>query len=196
VNQILLFASTRDGQKHYHLAPIKVSELVESVLENTSALTQAAGFAIEQVLEPGLPEVIGDPSALSKALQNVVVNAVKYSGASRSICITAALLSSSERGRREVRISIRDHGIGMDDAEIARIFEPFYRSPRVSAAQIHGTGLGLALARNIVDAMGGKISVSSELGVGSVFTLHLQVAERGKGQPGIRASAAHPFSQT
>src|SRR5438876_12460988 len=61
-------------------------------------------------------------------------------------------------------------------SELQRIFEPFYRSPKVVAAQIHGTGLGLALAKRIAEALGGRISVVSELGVGSTFTLHLPAA--------------------
>jgi signal transduction histidine kinase len=193
VNQILLFASTRDGQKHYNLTPIQVSRLIDTVVENTAALTQAAGFHIERVVEPGLPEVVADAFALSKALQNVVVNAIKYSGASRAIRISASLASSSDRNHKEVRISVQDQGIGIDRAEIGRVFEPFYRSPKVSAAQIHGTGLGLALAKNIVQAMGGRMSVNSELGVGSIFTLHLPVAVQDTGQPEIAKSAAHPL---
>lgn len=195
VNQILLFASTRDGQSRYVLRPIQVSELIHTVLENTSELTREAGFEIEQTLEPGLPPIQADSSALSKSLQNLLVNAVKYSGESRWIGINAALARSPERNHKEVRISVRDRGMGMDHAEMAHIFEPFYRSPRVSAAQIHGTGLGLPLAKNIVEAMGGRISVDSQLGVGSVFTLHLPVAEEGKVDRPVLASLVHPFSQ-
>jgi signal transduction histidine kinase len=195
VNQILLFASTRDGQNRYVLRPIQVSELIHTVLDNTSELTRAAGFEITQNVEPGLPAVMVDPVALSKSLQNLLVNAVKYSGNSRWIGINASLARSPERSHKEVRISVRDRGMGIDHSELGHVFEPFYRSPRVSAAQIHGTGLGLPLAKNIVEAMGGRISVDSELGVGSVFTLHLPVAEEGKVHRPILASVTHPFSQ-
>jgi signal transduction histidine kinase len=194
VNQILLFASTRDGQNRYILRSIQVPELIHTVLDNTKELTQAAGFEVEQNLEPGLPEVLGDPFALSKSLQNLLVNAVKYSGGSRWISITASLARSPDRNHKEVRISVRDRGMGIEHSEIEHIFEPFYRSPRVSAAQIHGTGLGLPLAKNIVEAMGGRISVDSELGVGSVFTLHLPIAEEGKVHRAVLLSIAHPFS--
>jgi signal transduction histidine kinase len=66
----------------------------------------------------------------------------------------------------------------MDRSEIPHIFEPFYRSPRVNAMQIHGTGLGLSLATRIAETLGGRLSVVSELSVGSTFTLHLPVVER------------------
>jgi signal transduction histidine kinase len=91
------------------------------------------------------------------------------------------------RSGREVRISIADRGIGIDPSELPRIFDPFYRSPRVNAAQIHGTGLGLSLAKRIAEAMGGRLSVVSELSAGSTFTLHLQIA---KGEDMQTAAAA------
>ena len=72
-----------------------------------------------------------------------------------------------------------DHGIGIDTSDLPHIFDPFYRSPAVAAAQIHGTGLGLPLAKNIAEAMGGKITVVTKLGVGSVFTLHLPALKKG-----------------
>ena len=72
-----------------------------------------------------------------------------------------------------VMLSVTDSGMGMDAETQAHIFEPFYRSPVVRAAQIHGTGLGLPLAKSIAEAMGGKLTVESNPGVGSTFTLHL-----------------------
>jgi signal transduction histidine kinase len=84
-----------------------------------------------------------------------------------------------------------DRGIGIDSSELERIFEPFYRSPQVSAAQVHGTGLGLSLAKRIADSMGGRISVSSEISVGSTFILHLQVA---KGDDKKTAATSFPSS--
>ena len=72
---------------------------------------------------------------------------------------------------------MKDHGPGIDSSELRHIFEPFYRSPRVVKAQIHGTGLGLTVATRIAEAMGGKLSVTSEEGVGSTFTLHLPVVQ-------------------
>ena len=71
---------------------------------------------------------------------------------------------------------MEDRGIGIDKDEIKHIFEPFYRSPAVNASGIHGTGLGLPLARNIVEGMGGKLTASSELGKGSSFVIHLPAA--------------------
>jgi signal transduction histidine kinase len=177
VDQILLFASTKDRKSRYALRPVPVSQLVETVLDNVSELLQETGFVVEQHIEPDLPDVIGDSSALSQCLQNLVLNAVKYGAESRWIGIRACTYEAKDERGREIRISVEDRGIGIAKSEMARIFEPFYRSPEVLAAQIHGTGLGLSLARNIVEVMGGRITVTSKLGVGSIFTLHLRIAE-------------------
>jgi signal transduction histidine kinase len=110
-------------------------------------------------------------------LHNLISNAVKYGGDDRQITLRSFTSPGPQRSSREVRISVADRGIGIDSSEIDHIFDPFYRSPRVNAAQIHGTGLGLSLAKRIAESMGGRISVSSELSTGSTFTLHLQIAK-------------------
>ena len=101
---------------------------------------------------------------------------MKYGGETRWIGIRAYASEPSQA--KEVRITIQDKGLGIETRDLQRIFEPFYRSPAVTAAQIHGTGLGLPLAKRIAEAMGGKLTVSSEPGRGSSFTLHLPVAAK------------------
>ena len=177
VNQILLFASTKEGRTHYVLRPLQVPQIVEAVLRNTRETVEQAGFTVELYLNPDLPEVIGDSSALVQCLQNLVGNAVKYGGNHPRIAIRA-MVDKRHDHEDEVRISVEDSGIGIDRGEIPHIFDPFYRSPVVTAAQIHGTGLGLPLAKNIAEAMGGRLTVVSKLGVGSVFTLHLPIRKK------------------
>jgi signal transduction histidine kinase len=135
-----------------------------------SALFIEDTYTIEKNVEPNLPCVQGDLFAVCGCLENLLTNAVKYNRKDNPIRISA------KRGgmANEVAISVEDHGIGISAADLKQIFEPFYRSPEVTAAQIHGTGLGLPLARHLAEAMGGRLTATSELGVGSVFTLHLQ----------------------
>jgi signal transduction histidine kinase len=179
VNQILLFAATKDRKYPYVLRPLRVSEILDAALHNTSDFVQRAGFTVQVQAETGLPQVMGDLSALSQCLQNLIGNAVKYSTKSdgRSIGLRAFLSNTGLRGSKELCIAVADHGIGIDRSELRRIFEPFYRSPAVTAEQIHGTGLGLSLSKSIAEAMGGRLTVTSELRVGSTFTLHLPVLE-------------------
>jgi signal transduction histidine kinase len=176
VNEILLFAATRNKKNRYTLRPLQVSEIIALAMENTAELVREAGFVVEQQVEPDLPRIVGDLSALSHCLQNLIGNAIKYSGQTRWICIRALLDEGRSTGNREIQISVQDRGLGIDKSDLPHIFEPFYRSPAVSAAQIHGTGLGLLLAKSIAEAMNGKLTVESKLGTGSTFTLHLPVA--------------------
>jgi signal transduction histidine kinase len=181
VNEILLFGSSKERKSRSILRPVVVADVIKLAVENTAELLREERFTLEQRIEAGLPEIMGDVAGLSRCLQNLVVNAVKYSGKSRWIAI-GAFAKDGDRGTTEVCISVEDRGMGIAKEELSRIFEPFYRSPGVSAAQIHGTGLGLPIARSIVEGMGGKLSVVSELNRGSTFTLHLQVAVKHRSQ--------------
>ena len=143
------------------------------MVENTAELIYEEGFSVEQLIQSGLPDVSADLAGLSQCLQNLVVNAVKYSGDSRWIAIRA-FLHNEAGAKPEVHISVQDRGIGIAPTELRRVFEPFYRSAAAAAAQIHGTGLGLPLAKRIIEAMGGTLSATSKLGEGSTFTLRLR----------------------
>ena len=177
VDQILLFASTEDRKKRVPLQPLPVEQIIETVLSDTEVLLRDSGFTLDIEVEPGLPHALGDLAGITQCLRNLVGNAVKYGGADRRILLQAGALVPKDRSPGEVHISIADRGIGIDSSEIEHIFDPFYRSPRVHASQIHGTGLGLALAKRIAESMGGSLTVFSQLSAGSTFTLHLQIAK-------------------
>jgi len=183
VEQILLFAAIREGHQRYSLRPLEVAEIIDSALSNTAGLIQEARFKVEQDIQPNLPQVTGDLSALSQCLQNLITNALKYGSDQRWIGIQARLVEHGLRGK-EIEISVSDHGIGIESADLPHIFEPFYRSPLVAAAQIHGTGLGLPLAKSIAEAMKGELTVRSAPGRGSTFTVHLPCSERPVREPG------------
>lgn len=174
VDQVLLFAATQDGKMRYQLRPLAVPAVLQTVLANTATVAERAGVTVHKEIADDLPEVMADSAAISQCLQNLVMNAIKYGGQKGWVEVRAQLEASSEVPK--VVISVEDRGIGIDSAELPRIFEPFYRSPRVVADQIHGTGLGLPLAKRLAEAMGGKIMVSSRLGQGSTFSLYLPAA--------------------
>lgn len=176
VDRILLFASIRSGKDRYTLRPHEVKSIVESVRKNLSTLLEEESCVLEERVEPGLPPVLVDMIAVRGCLENLITNAVKYGGSERHIYLTAALETRPDT-TQNVAISVEDHGMGIAGAELNQIFEPFYRSPEAFAAQIHGTGLGLPLAKHLAEAMGGTLSVSSRPGAGSIFTLHLKLAQ-------------------
>ena len=181
VEQVLLFAATQQPQRNLAYGRVSISEVIDAALEGTSSEVAAAGFTVERRIESGLPAVNADFSALVRSLQNLITNAVKYGGENRWLRISAAAVKGNGRVE-EVKLTVEDKGIGIGKDEIKHIFEPFYRSPAVSESGIHGTGLGLPLARTIVEAMGGRITASSELGKGSAFSIHLPVAQERKAE--------------
>ncbi|HEV3316469.1 MAG TPA: HAMP domain-containing sensor histidine kinase [Candidatus Angelobacter sp.] len=192
VEQILLFAATRQSGNLYNFRPLQVSEILDAALHNTTGLIQAQQVVIEKHIEPNLPEITGDLSAFSQCLQNLITNAVKYGGPQPWIGIRACLDKGSQG--KEIQISIEDKGMGIAPAELDHIFEPFYRSPAVTSAQIHGTGLGLPLAQRMAEAMGAKLTVSSVPGQGSIFTLHVPATQTGAATTGVAMKADPKYS--
>jgi signal transduction histidine kinase len=155
---------------------VEVAAAVESALEGTAAAIRNSGFQVERHFDSDLPAARADFNALVQCLQNLITNAVKYGGENRWLGIRAT--STRQAGSaREVLLTVEDHGIGIGRDEMKQIFEPFYRGASAIDAQIHGTGLGLPLARTMVEAMGGRLTAESEPGRGSSFTIHLPVAE-------------------
>ena len=172
IEQILRFAAGQSRPASYHLEPVAVSEAIARVLASISTLPEAEGFIVEREIEPDLPAVEADAAALSHCLENLILNALKYGGDQRWMRVRAA---KSDGGSR-VRIGVEDRGAGIDPADLPHIFEPFYRGKSAQAAQIHGAGLGLSLARDIAEGMGGRLDAASEPGRGSTFTLELPAA--------------------
>jgi signal transduction histidine kinase len=187
VKQILLFASIREGQQRYHLQPLEVSKILEAALSSTAELIHAAGFRVDTKIPSKLPQVLGDLPALSQCLQNLITNALKYGGEERWIGIA---LTQVENGlsASAIEINVSDRGMGIDPDDLPHIFEPFYRSAAVTAAQIRGTGLGLPLAASIAESMKGHVSVTSVLGKGSTFTMQLPCLHNAAREPSAKTA--------
>lgn len=191
VEQVLEFAGTYAGRKIYELHPTSVSELIAGALAAVEQQIDEGDFRIEQNLEPGLPDILADAPALSRAVQNLLSNAMKYSGESRWIGLRARQVNVG-RGT-EVQLIVEDRGLGIRSDDLPNIFEPFYRSREVTAAQIHGNGLGLSLVKSIVEAHGGSIKVKSAPQRGSTFTICLPVRKQSKIQT---SDLRHQTSET
>ncbi len=171
IEQILAFASVQRGRRPCNLRPAPINEIAESALDPMQPAIAAAGFSVDRIFDPDLPMVQVDPAALSHAIQNLIQNALKYSGESRWLAIRTE--KARAKHGAEVRLTVEDRGMGIDGDDLRHVFEPFFRGSAAALAQIHGTGLGLFMVREFVTSMGGTVSVRSARGKGSAFTIHL-----------------------
>ncbi|WP_436344766.1 ATP-binding protein [Natronorubrum sp. FCH18a] len=147
--------------------PVDLECLLDDVLEDLSLQIEETNA---EVTADRLPRVAGDPSQLRQVFQNLLSNAITYSGDE-----PPRIHVSAERNGRTWAVSIRDEGIGIDPAEQDRVFEVFQRLH--SREEHEGTGIGLALCRRIVERHGGEIGVESEPGEGATFTMTLPSAQ-------------------
>ncbi len=174
VDEVLLLAAGKFGRDGYELGPVEIAPIVVQSLDFSEPMLRAAGFAVEKEISGDLPMVVADPGAVSKCVENLVSNAVKYAGDKRWLAVRARVAPAESQ--REVQISVEDKGIGIPASDLANIFEPFYRVQSVRDSQIRGVGLGLYLVKRLMEGMGGRVSVSSELGRGTFFVLHFPIA--------------------
>ena len=156
--------------------PISLPRLIRNMLRRYHSMAQAAGLPLlSETPPPDLPAVNGDPMWLLRALGEVVENAITFTvmqdrdGGQ----ITVAVDKTEDEGKPWVTLSVRDTGPGISPEEQEHIFDRFDRGRLAESGHIPGTGLGLSIAREILLAHGGRLTVQSELGKGSTFTLWL-----------------------
>jgi signal transduction histidine kinase len=167
IEQVLDFAGIQSGRKIYNLRPTAIDDVVRQALAACNAQITHLGFLIDLQIGENLPQIQADKPALVRAVQNLIGNALKYSGQSRWIGIRAFADAHA------LSIVVEDRGVGVPEDEVGHIFEPFYRGRSATDSQISGSGLGLSLVKHIVEAHGGTVEVTSTLGRGSIFWINL-----------------------
>jgi len=175
IDNILDFSRIEAGRKAYRVEDQDLGAVVRDVAAAIDVRLRREGFTVEVVApDQPLPLVSIDAAAIGHALNNLVDNAAKYSGTSRRIVIS---LSESED---EVSVGVRDFGIGIPRDEHERIFTRFHRVGTGLVHDVKGSGLGLAIVQHVVSAHGGRVTVESAPGKGSLFAIHLPVAASGQ----------------
>ncbi len=167
IDDYLDLTRLESGVREPRLAFHRVESLIEQNLLMLDPVAARRGVKLIRKFTQGAPAILVDADLLSRALTNLVANAIKYTRANTEVVI------SVRAGEDNFFISVADQGDGIAPEHHLRIFEKFFRVPRVEDADTPGTGLGLALVREIAEQHGGRVIVESDVGEGSIFTLRL-----------------------
>jgi signal transduction histidine kinase len=171
VEQTLQYAGIHSGLPRPATDEVDLRRLIQEAVDRRREELARGGFQIEVAVAADLPSVSGDARLLRTAFDNLLSNAQKHADHGRWIRVTAGYSAQ----HKEVRIGVEDRGAGIDAADRAEIFEPFCRGRAAIEAQVPGSGLGLSLVRSAAEAHRGNVTLESEPGRGSKFTLHLPV---------------------
>ena len=151
--------------------PIDVGALVADVVLEYAEPARMKQQQLEILPDADLPIINGDPMRLKQALSNLISNAVKYTPAGGQITVRLS------RVEQRVLIEVQDTGYGIPAAAQAKLFQRFFRAKAPGTENITGTGLGLSLAKAVIDQHGGKITVESETGQGTTFQVWLPMQQ-------------------
>jgi two-component system, sensor histidine kinase and response regulator len=172
LNDILDFAKVEAGQLDLEIVDFDFAQVLDS------AFIVLHGRAIEKQLrfdfiypDAGISMLKGDPSRLNEVLLNLIGNAIKFT-ATGGVTVVSRIVSEADDSL-SLKLSIRDTGIGMSSEEMERVFEPFIQADSSISRRFGGSGLGLSICRDLVQLMGGTLSVESELGEGSEFIVQI-----------------------
>jgi len=173
VDNILDFAAIEQGAKKYTLRPGDLLETIRMGVESSRYAMETRGMVMDMVLPDDLPMVHHDPEAVRQVIQNLISNAAKYGEDGGWIGIECRY------DEEWVRIIVSDRGLGIAEEELPQIFDRFFRSRDKAARRKKGTGIGLTIVRYIMEAHRGTVGVTSEIGVGTAFTLHFPLPDAG-----------------
>jgi CheY-like chemotaxis protein len=173
VDEVLDISRVEEGTLSISAEAIAVQPLIDDALDLTRPLAEGMEVVIhDPELSVGDGYVFADNQRLKQVLINLIANAIKYNRRGGEVSVAVASIDGSDR----IRISVADTGPGLEQASVEKLFVPFERLD-AAVSGIEGTGLGLAVSRSLIEAMGGTIAAASTPGVGSVFWVELDRSE-------------------
>lgn len=176
INDILDMSRIESGKLQIHNQECNIPELMHNLVNIIQPQVKAKQLEMFiDTFEVTNEDVIADPLKLNQIFINLMGNAVKYTPAGGTVSFRIMQHTTFKHGWGEYIFIIKDNGIGMSQEFVEHIFEPFERESTTTRSGIQGTGLGMAITKNIIDMMGGEITVESEIGKGSTFTVKLSL---------------------
>ena len=185
VNNLLDLRRLESGADQLQPASIHVDRILQLVVAMARPRASEKQMTITLDIQPELRPVLTDELTVRRIVDNLLSNAIKYTPTGGSIRVTAKQRADS------VEVAVIDSGIGLTEEEQRQLFQRFFRSSRAEARQERGTGLGLALVQESIRRIGGQISVKSQVGTGSTFTVSIPPLTRTEGARPPSGSPAH-----
>ncbi len=167
VTDLLSLARIESQEAGLPRQPVDLRRLAAQAVRRHEEALRLGGLEGRFLAGEGDLTVLGDPEAITQVLDNLLDNAIKYTPAPGAVRVSLA------RRGAEAEIEVSDTGLGIPEDDLERIFERFYRVDKARSREIGGTGLGLSIVKHLVQAMQGSVSVASQLGQGSTFTVAL-----------------------
>ena len=194
INDVLDMSRIENGKVTLEAKPVHLPELVHELRDIVQAVVSEKGLSLTlDTVGVENEDVIADPLRLEQILINVLANAVKFTPDGGQISLWIVQKDTAPAGYADFEFHIKDNGIGMSEEFQKHIFEQFARERTSTVSKIQGTGLGMAITKSLVDMMGGRITVKSEQGKGSEFTISLRFpigeAKTEQTPPAAKASA-------
>lgn len=171
IDRLLDVAKADAGESFIHPKPLAINQRVQDFVNEHRNYIREKGFTLNTSIPERMPKVMLDEHSLDTVLSNLVNNAIKYSNGEKYLGIYL-----DQKGK-DVILQVEDHGIGMNKNAINHIFEKFYRAEDTLTAETKGYGLGLSIVKNLVELNGGSVSVNSQAGQGSTFTVTFPVMD-------------------
>ncbi|RRR73513.1 MAG: GAF domain-containing protein [Candidatus Viridilinea halotolerans] len=188
INDVLDITKIEAGSADLEWRALHLAEALSGVVAELRPLASERNHELSISIPPGLPLVRADAHRLHQILYNLLVNAIKYTPKGGQISVTAHETSVDQlpeeirdqvpHGQRYTQLSVQDNGVGISEEDLPRVFDRFYRTENTLKIEAGGTGLGLSLARPLIELLGGKIWARSTLGEGSTFSFVLPAAEQ------------------
>jgi len=166
---LLALSRAREGTTAVELVPCDLGGLVAELVSEMHGQATQAGVTLAAEVTPGTPPLRGDATGLRQLVGNLVGNALRYTPEGGRVVIRVAPVAAA------LRLEVEDTGIGIQAADLPRIFEEFYRAANARSRSPEGTGLGLAIVRTVAERHGGTVAVASEVGRGTRFTVDLPI---------------------